>query len=521
MSHPATVYDLLISSPSDVLFLKKAIDGAVEEFNNKIGLDYNALVKVKHWTEDSFPESGGKPQALLNKQFVDDCDFCVAIFGNRFGTPTEEYGSGTEEEIEKMLLQKKQVFLYFYIMKADPATFDEEQYKKVQEYKDKYKKNKGIYWDIESEEHLRKQFLGDLTKYFKYLKKHTSGTMSTPMPNLIISSRDLTANGLALHHTSYQFSKEVDKKRDAALETINKIKEIIISANDSKNNANTQMLSDNILQEMNVGELGKAFKEGLISPEKYYTTLGCDYVKVKLSSSDKEVITTFSATQSVPLDDDFFDLGGLGKAYMSSTFHLGITDDIKGTSFEKAKYSLLKKLLSEIRYYTELLNYFKTIDSFYYASLYISNIGKSYDKDIDIKICVDKGHIINVQEIPQPDTLILKDIVEQDLPKELFSDYNDSKIADYLDYPRPDAGFYLPKRYQEQYSQSLENLFCYNTPEDDEEDVLCFNISYLKQNTNMFFPTLLFFKSIPQYIRYEIRSMHSPDVYENKYTVTE
>ena len=40
---------------------------------------------------------GGKPQALLNEQFVNKCDAAVAIFWTRFGSPTDEYGSGTEE----------------------------------------------------------------------------------------------------------------------------------------------------------------------------------------------------------------------------------------------------------------------------------------------------------------------------------------------------------------------------------------------------------------------------------------
>ena len=32
-----------------------------------------------------------------------DCDAAVAIFWTKFGTPTDKYGSGTEEEIEEML----------------------------------------------------------------------------------------------------------------------------------------------------------------------------------------------------------------------------------------------------------------------------------------------------------------------------------------------------------------------------------------------------------------------------------
>lgn len=33
----------------------------------------------------------------------------VAIFWTKFGTPTDKYGSGTEEEIEEMLSSNKQV----------------------------------------------------------------------------------------------------------------------------------------------------------------------------------------------------------------------------------------------------------------------------------------------------------------------------------------------------------------------------------------------------------------------------
>ena len=47
---------------------------------------------------------------ILNGQFAKDCDFCVALIGNRFGTPTGEYESGTEEEITLMIEQGKQVF---------------------------------------------------------------------------------------------------------------------------------------------------------------------------------------------------------------------------------------------------------------------------------------------------------------------------------------------------------------------------------------------------------------------------
>jgi len=44
---------------------------------------------------------------------------CHTIFGTRFSTPTDEYGSGTEEEIQEMLEAGKQVIMCFYEMLKD------------------------------------------------------------------------------------------------------------------------------------------------------------------------------------------------------------------------------------------------------------------------------------------------------------------------------------------------------------------------------------------------------------------
>ena len=47
------------------------------------------------------------------KLIVDKCDAAAAIFQTRFGTPTDDYCSGSDEEIEKTITSGKNVFLYF------------------------------------------------------------------------------------------------------------------------------------------------------------------------------------------------------------------------------------------------------------------------------------------------------------------------------------------------------------------------------------------------------------------------
>ena len=75
-----TIYELLISCPGDVLDYFDVLKESVENFNRVLGALNNIEVVIKHWSTDSYPESGDKPQELLNKQFVRDCDAAVVIF---------------------------------------------------------------------------------------------------------------------------------------------------------------------------------------------------------------------------------------------------------------------------------------------------------------------------------------------------------------------------------------------------------------------------------------------------------
>lgn len=51
---------------------------------------------------------------------VDKFDAAAAIFQTRFGTPTDDYYSGSDEEIEKTITSGKNVFLYFSNVPVSP-----------------------------------------------------------------------------------------------------------------------------------------------------------------------------------------------------------------------------------------------------------------------------------------------------------------------------------------------------------------------------------------------------------------
>lgn len=85
--------------------------------------------------------------------------------GHALEPPTDEYGSGTEEEIEIMLSSGKQVFMYFSDKPLSPSQMKEESYNKVQAFRDKYK-DRGIYFTYSSDEEFKTLFFAHLSQYF-------------------------------------------------------------------------------------------------------------------------------------------------------------------------------------------------------------------------------------------------------------------------------------------------------------------------------------------------------------------
>lgn len=165
MAQNVKLYNLLISCPGDIKEEVTLIESAVDEFNELYAETLGITIKTRHWSKSSYAQSGGKPQALLNEQFVNKCDAAVAIFWTRFGSPTDEYGSGTEEEIEIMLQSGKQVFMYFSDKPIPPSKINGDGYEKIQAFRDKYK-DKGIYFTYSSDEEFKKMFFAHLSMHF-------------------------------------------------------------------------------------------------------------------------------------------------------------------------------------------------------------------------------------------------------------------------------------------------------------------------------------------------------------------
>lgn len=155
---------LMISCPSDVKTEVGIINRVVENINDSIGISMDIFVKTLHWSKNVMPEAGDYPQSIINKQILDKSDAIIAIFGNKIGSPTQHYESGTIEEIELMIQQGKQVFVYFSDKPVRKSEIDMEAEKKIQAFKDKYK-DRGIYVEYSSDEEFNENVSRNLTRY--------------------------------------------------------------------------------------------------------------------------------------------------------------------------------------------------------------------------------------------------------------------------------------------------------------------------------------------------------------------
>lgn len=135
MSFATNALRIMIASPGDVAEERKVVTEEILRWNDANAFARKlALLPVK-WETHSTPQFGDHPQTIINRQLLDEVDIVVAIFGTRIGTPTEEYLSGTVEEIKKHVAAGKTAKVYFSDVPVSPSSLDPDQYKLLQQFR--------------------------------------------------------------------------------------------------------------------------------------------------------------------------------------------------------------------------------------------------------------------------------------------------------------------------------------------------------------------------------------------------
>ena len=516
-----TAYDLLISCPGDVNKYAEVIKECLEGFNTVIGRINNVEIVGRHWSTDGYAQSGDKPQELLNKQFVRDCDAAVAVFWTRFGTPTDKYGSGTEEEIEEMISAQKQVFVYFVEEDVNLNSVDIEQYKKVQEFKEKYK-SRGIFFSAKNTDDFRRLFTNHLSMHFlPIIVGEKQSAFSEPAPQLCIKDYSYGENFKSIQ-SPFSNSRFIEEKENFIIREIESLKESYLESRSSSENEDDSLESDSSLAE---GKQAIQNIQLLIN-----TTSEAD-----IPDEWKMTINRFADELKIDIPDDFWNVGNLKKSVLNLSPMLGGGISYSGSDEEKSRFNSLQDLYWNVREFNEYQNYFRILDSFHLLRLVVANTGTSFDEDIDVKLILEKGLYVKGNSLPIPGRNIIEELLEIKFIENSYKIKATDKVDAFSGYPvhMPRVNFKINDPFHqksdkeeyddnvEQYSDTIKEVFCYDFYEKSDEDVLVFHINYLKHNTMMAFPAYLVFRRAPVKISYEISSKHIPNVIRGELKVEE
>lgn len=162
MGFQANVLKVMIASPGDVQAERSIITDELYRWNNANAVTRELILQPVKWETHSSPQMGAPPQAILNDDLLLEADIVVGIFSTRIGTATDEYISGSVEEIKKHVAAGKLAMLYFSYVPVDPNSIDQKQWTDLQAFKDECRKG-GLYAEYRSHEQLRTDFGHHLT----------------------------------------------------------------------------------------------------------------------------------------------------------------------------------------------------------------------------------------------------------------------------------------------------------------------------------------------------------------------
>jgi nucleoside 2-deoxyribosyltransferase len=162
MPYSATVFNVLIASPSDVPNERQAIAESLHEWNALHAESTGKVLLPVMWESHSAPSMGDRPQGIINELVVKSCDMLIGAFWTRLGSPTGVEDSGTVEEIKWFLKQQKPVMLYYSDAPVQPSKIDKNQLDKLEEFKKSIRKQ-GIQEDYSSVDELKTKLSRHLT----------------------------------------------------------------------------------------------------------------------------------------------------------------------------------------------------------------------------------------------------------------------------------------------------------------------------------------------------------------------
>jgi hypothetical protein len=185
MTKPIDLVKLSFCGPSDVMKEIAIAQDVVKQWNLHHGEARGFWIKHQHWSSDSHPEMGDRPQAIINRQVIDDSDIIVAIFWQRFGSPTGVAASGTEEEIRRATRLDKKVMVYFSDLESVAGPADLAQAQMLADFRRNLReKRQGLYGTFSSRDQFRNDFARNLAHAINKLRPQATNAAVAPTQSI-------------------------------------------------------------------------------------------------------------------------------------------------------------------------------------------------------------------------------------------------------------------------------------------------------------------------------------------------
>ncbi|MDR1151073.1 MAG: DUF4062 domain-containing protein [Bifidobacteriaceae bacterium] len=152
--------NVMLASPGDVDEDRNAVVREIAELNSPLaGVEDAVLVPIR-WEIDAErridPQT--RTQSNINTSLVAKCHVMVALFHTHFGSPSGEFLSHTEEEIDFALRVGLRVHLFFSLATTRPDTIDPTQLRLVKNYRQRMiRRDQGLVGDYTDTNDLRHQ----------------------------------------------------------------------------------------------------------------------------------------------------------------------------------------------------------------------------------------------------------------------------------------------------------------------------------------------------------------------------
>lgn len=431
-----TRYKVLLSAPSDAEAECNAAEEELHRINrmhcSETGIDFFPT----DWRRDSRADSGDEPQRLLNKQIVEDADIILAIFKERFGTPTSKYGSGTEEEIFLGLELGKPVLTYFWEPPKDYIPQDEQQFALIDELKSKLQ-NRVIYQLFSDLDKLQSQVRHDFTKLMYDLERPSVSFG----PNLLVSGIDVDyeivkdSAPLVFPYASNLLNKEALDQ--PILEAYNKAINIKLSKPVVLTNDNNfgETIEDKIAV-----QISPKMKEAIskLSASSFALTSH----PVEISQDDQELVKNQLKALNQDMDENLFYLGELRESDIQIPTAFGSqTRSLSGSDKEKEKYDHIFKLIEKCKNRRDYLDFLKMNDNIGVLSFALTNTGSAPAHHVNVDIELPLPALLKPHQIPSPSSYFVGhflgnqsnceqfvDILFALDEKASFRNYEDSKV---------------------------------------------------------------------------------------------